>query len=1354
MKPKTPKLPSELSLPEGKPSLSLLSLDHLNDIAELSKEYLAPEALEFSEETLTANLSALWHLSRQENTKVSAKHAKKIQKIVLSAFGLGSRNIRRSQHSEGGGAIRQENKKFSAAHTSSHQGSEGIIVSQQSNEVVREKAKDEERKEKKNILKKTGEYAKRQWYLAKAKHWEKEAKLYEDALYPQNAANCYEKAGKLEKAIEMYEKAARGDHDGNALKAAQLCEKLNIPARAGQNYEKAGRDFRSKAIEQYEKAHEFEKAGDKAFEFVNCNMYTRHFSDEEWLEMQPYLRRMEKNYLAARLPDKIGDRYFQLGLRNDFGFKKRNVDCYGEAFRLYAVSANKGKIEEIMRFFQSNGKSFKSDELANTYFAKANDFASNKNHADAGLYYKVATFLTAVYSSSWPLYAESGKSYEKAGMYVEAADAYNSAAQGAYSVFSSEDWRVCLEKAFNLYDLVDMPVRAAKTYLDFATQKPNDKYATDLSASVSGLLEKYKMRFISDGQFSDAAEMYKKVGDLSHIFMAQYYAEAGALYEKAQMPDKAANLYVHILTVLRGDASSVSSFSPPLNSPAAAGAVLNIAKSGIHRFDNTATNLVAGIVCRPESLDDFLGVSGWLVENYNKEAECEQTQFFFSNYSVNSSLSTAKEVINARFHPAVSLALMNMDAQWSASEVRKLRELLPPGGEVSKNKFTRPIFLSFINSNPSSQAEIIRACISRTEKFSKGDDERLLQIMSFAHSAGKIFSGSFTDSFVSSEFKSMPEAVKEGHAAVIDALSSNYSSELIGKSSSDTLARWLSVFPEFEQTMKIHHDEDLIPSMRVLATVELLGMRDGFAKHDPKVAEYLQTKLEKLFPNKEERQAIREYLDSYASMEDEKLIFATDNLSKVREKLAIWSSPTKVDHVLSEVSIRDRLLEAQQKLDDIFYKNHFSEEFIRVAGLHEDAPTMKALSEQFRKLKDSGAAESELGAIRQQQDGIRKWSKLQSIFQNYPEKFDQLNADIENAGKKLAPHADILEKWGFDYGDSFGNKVFTGELKLLSERCKSELAKNPKDERIAALSSEIADLEKACGNANSYVADLADRLKPADGKKSGILDDLQAKKAWSEQLISELEGGLSVKEGLGRIHDGQEPLYNIISARANIDKAELIDILRRYTETTAINDLEHIVSMARNESSTQNIVYTYSAQQDFSRMELAMVGQCLDYRYSKNSIGNAPFTVSYQDSWRQMVVAYQKEDSGQLRPKVDGLIFLAQVESGGINETAVVTDRIYVPDGSELGWSKVEGHIRFALEKAKELGVPLVVPDHLSPHYPQIKELAQEFGVKAEERSIKVLVQPGPSKATYCELTGYVHYAQNTELGVNALVLK
>ncbi|MFA4982748.1 MAG: hypothetical protein WC588_00880 [Candidatus Micrarchaeia archaeon] len=261
MKPTPPKTPA-VSFPQGKPDLST---EHLSDIAELSKEYLKPEAAEFSEEELSANLRSLWHLSKQENTKISRKHAKKIEKIVISAFGRFGLAIHRSQHSEGGGgAARQENTKFSAAHSSSHQGSEGIIVSQQSNEITREKAKEEERKGKEHVLKRAGDNLKKRLELAMERRLKNKAIRHQsDACYAANPAKALKLIAKAEHEFEALGMAysaglckAIGQHFNDCLNAGEKNKDGGpIPYWIWRNIRNYEVSMKEAALPEHEKKH-------------------------------------------------------------------------------------------------------------------------------------------------------------------------------------------------------------------------------------------------------------------------------------------------------------------------------------------------------------------------------------------------------------------------------------------------------------------------------------------------------------------------------------------------------------------------------------------------------------------------------------------------------------------------------------------------------------------------------------------------------------------------------------------------------------------------------------------------------------------------------------------------------------------------------------------------------------------------------------------------------------------------------------------------------------------------------------------------------------------------------------------
>jgi len=505
MKPKAPKLPNELSFSEGKPQLSRLSLDHINDIVELSKEYLAPEASEFSEETLTANLSALWHLSKQENTTVSKSHAKKIQKIALSAFSFGS-HIRRSSHSEGGGG--SEKKKFSAAHTSDHEGSEGIV-------------------------KKTnrGRKAKRCAPTVRAKHLEEQAdqlrKKADEMLNLRSdsknrnelylmAEKLYLEAGKPEKAIEMYEGAcffcayyienvgqSRSESTFYHAKLARLYEQTNQLEKAVKNYSKVG----DHASDPKQKVENYANAGE-LFDRLNqpdeaAEAYARAGFSAIGQLKGAYLLEAEIRYSALGKPEKAGWMYFY-----ELERLCRRMDVEASALYMAAkAEENFTKANDLRGLISAYMLSlrFHSMENKSILFERSIDMADilRQSSPEKALraYLEIADFA-GVYSG-----AHSNGIYSKAK--VNAGDIY-------------------LE--------LNQPEEAADTYAGAAHHALNDEESTQYYAKAEGL-------YLQVNQPEKAVDMYKKAVSYHFALRSQSYAKAGVLYEQANQPQNAAGIY-------------------------------------------------------------------------------------------------------------------------------------------------------------------------------------------------------------------------------------------------------------------------------------------------------------------------------------------------------------------------------------------------------------------------------------------------------------------------------------------------------------------------------------------------------------------------------------------------------------------------------------------------------------------------------------------------------------------------------------------------------------------------------------------------------------------------------------------
>ena len=86
MHPISPKAPVEADWDFLRQKKPRISLEHIESIAELSAAYLQPEAAEFSEDGLIASLRALYERSKGQNAKMSKKHARQIERIVMHSF--------------------------------------------------------------------------------------------------------------------------------------------------------------------------------------------------------------------------------------------------------------------------------------------------------------------------------------------------------------------------------------------------------------------------------------------------------------------------------------------------------------------------------------------------------------------------------------------------------------------------------------------------------------------------------------------------------------------------------------------------------------------------------------------------------------------------------------------------------------------------------------------------------------------------------------------------------------------------------------------------------------------------------------------------------------------------------------------------------------------------------------------------------------------------------------------------------------------------------------------------------------------------------------------------------------------
>ncbi|MCX8175397.1 MAG: hypothetical protein N3E51_04285 [Candidatus Micrarchaeota archaeon] len=102
MPPKVPRFPFQEpdweSLRQKKPSFSTKDI---SDIAELAAQYLIPEATELQEKDPLSNLQMLYALSKQKPRKMSKRDERRLERIIMSAFGRSSQTNRNKIPAEG-----------------------------------------------------------------------------------------------------------------------------------------------------------------------------------------------------------------------------------------------------------------------------------------------------------------------------------------------------------------------------------------------------------------------------------------------------------------------------------------------------------------------------------------------------------------------------------------------------------------------------------------------------------------------------------------------------------------------------------------------------------------------------------------------------------------------------------------------------------------------------------------------------------------------------------------------------------------------------------------------------------------------------------------------------------------------------------------------------------------------------------------------------------------------------------------------------------------------------------------------------------------------------------------------------
>jgi len=232
-----------------------LSRKHIEEIASFSEKYLQPEAVEFAEYDIISNLRCLWELSRQQGTKMSKAHAKRIARIAMAAASLINEKAGQPSYK----AVPRTGQKHHPNSLKPENTAPGCAIATNafSRAYYFQKAKyyvSKGRREK-NHIKRAESFLKAAGYYKRAKDPSNECESYHDAareyqLAGNEAATEKEKCAQYEMAEKYY--AFAGElalHSGNDVKAWNMFDYAVSNARRAR--ENRGSQSESRSNEPY-----------------------------------------------------------------------------------------------------------------------------------------------------------------------------------------------------------------------------------------------------------------------------------------------------------------------------------------------------------------------------------------------------------------------------------------------------------------------------------------------------------------------------------------------------------------------------------------------------------------------------------------------------------------------------------------------------------------------------------------------------------------------------------------------------------------------------------------------------------------------------------------------------------------------------------------------------------------------------------------------------------------------------------------------------------------------------------------------------------------------------------------------
>jgi len=793
----------------------------------------------------------------------------------------------------------------------------------------------------------------------------------------------------------------------------------------------------------------------------------------------------------------------------------------------------------------------------------------------------------------------------------------------------------------------------------------------------------------------------------------------------------------------------------------------------------------------------------WLIEEAKKLETIPSFSFVDKNRGMIALLMLPKDSLQALKevdYPASCLfgvIARVAEVDPSPETINSIVDFLPRSLEAISNRYKLEYLSSYIDEDPQQQLPFLIASARTLDKLANGQSAKLLAIMSFINSVKEPNISSIIQEKISNgEISSIDALYPEAIEIIVEALSAKYPEELLRALQPESLEQFVRVFTTYEKTL-IHFGKiERVPVMRVLAVVEMLGREDDLRTNAPEFIEHLLGNLDQYFPQKSETESIRSYLRARAETKELEQVFPMNETleSNPQEFLAAWNDPScQHTHILSEVSLEDKLAYVRNMLDAVFLRGHLSAALMEIEKLTPGTNAAKELGDLWKRIdrlessirKDgvetvrtankedvdeilpAAFIESDdvkildyLGSrkreVEQGQSALREWAPLRRVSANYEQKLSSLYEEFAELREALTPFQEIIENLGFDYKDSFGDRVFRGELTLLREAVEVELEKiagsldDVTKDKIKKLSEVLSKLDGISIRSMDYMQTLGEQLKKS-------WDLLEQKRKEVVILLDKLNNNAGLDNAMQAISAFDSRLASLVERETAslTDTHERIgkinEIINLYLDLTALSDIRSIIGAINEAANGEQRALVYRGEHCFSALLEAMTGQCLDYRSSKNSIGNSVYNISLQDSIREVVVG--RDESGS--PRVNAITYLSNVSIGNSeSELAIVLDTPYVPDGSTLSSSKVEGLMEFLILKAARLGVPVVIPQSTSVNLHGKFDEYRERGIQVQEGNVVVGILPGPTGSTYCEISSYVHYDAEKKESCNAIVLR